>query len=222
MAFWDIFHPDNKLSCVLARVSDALSTSLLTALCAVPVLTSGCALCALYTAGVRQMTVQEESTARSYLMDLKKNWKNGCVFTLMWAAFLALSLLWGIFLRKTQMTYLQIPVFAVIFFCLQLLMFVFPVSAILQPRPVLALRICLFLALKAPWYALVKLACLAGLAFLAVALPVGMRYWLLPLLLIGGIYWINYLFCVLFVRIVKKYLPSAKTRLTAVETEKPV
>lgn len=222
MAFWDIFHPENKLSRTLARISDALSASLLTAMCALPVLTFGCALCALYTASIRRITEQEESTVCRYLMDFKNNWKNGCVFTLLWAGFIGLSLLWGSFLRKTQMTYLQIPVLTVIFFSLVLLMFVFPVSAILQPKPVLALRICLFLALKAPWYALLKLACLAGLIFLVIVLPAGMRYWMLPLLLIGGIYWINYLFCALFARIVKRHLPSAKTRLEAIETEKPV
>lgn len=222
MAFWDFFHPENKFSRALARISDALSASLLTVLCALPVLTFGSALCALYTAGVRWITAHEESTVLDYFQDFRNNWKNGCVFTLLWALLIAISLLWGVFFRRTQLTYVQIPVLAIVFFCMQLLLFVYPVSAILQPRPVLALRICLFLALKAPWYALLKLACLAGIIFLAVWLPAGVRYWLLPLLLIGGIYWVNYLFCWLFIRIIEKYLPSAKTRQAIIEKERPV
>lgn len=218
MAFWDIFHPENKLARALTRLSDALSGSLLTAVCCLPVLSSGSAVCALYTQSFRRLRLHEDGSVRGFFSDLKHNLKNGCVFTLLWAGFLALSVLWLIFLQKTQLTALQIPVFVVIFFGLEVLEFALPVSAVLQPKPALALRICLFLALKAPWYAFLKLACLAGLVVLGFVLPIGMRYWLVPLLLIGGIYWVNYLFCSLFARIIKKHLPQAKTRLDGHET----
>lgn len=219
MSFWGFFHPESRLSRTLARISDALWGSVLTAVCALPLLTAGSAICALYTANFRRSAAQEDSTTRDFLRDFRHNLKNGCVFTLLWAAFLALCVLWGAFLRRTQLTALRIPVLALALFCMELLLFAFPVSAILQPRPLLALRICLFLALKAPWYALFKLACLAGTALLAFVLPVGMRYWLLPVLLMGGSYWMNALFCALFVRVVKRHLPAAKTRLEAENEE---
>lgn len=215
MSFWGIFHPESRLSRTLARISDALWGSVLTMVFTLPILTVGSAICALYTACFRRIAAQEDNTLRTYLRDFKHNLKNGCVFTLLWVGFLALCVLWGIFLHKNQLTALQIPALALAFFGIELLLFAFPVSSFLQPRPLMALRICLFLSLKAPWYALLKIVCLAGTVFLAIVLPISMRYWILPLLLMGGVYWLNMLFCRLFVRVVKKHLPTAKTRLEA-------
>lgn len=84
------FDMNNPVMRTLSTLADIVVLNLLTLLCALPVITGGAALTALYDACIRLVCGEDNELARDYFRAFKANFKKA---TLAWLLFLAAALL---------------------------------------------------------------------------------------------------------------------------------
>lgn len=198
MTQWLFFSPESKLYHILSRVSDALVQSVLVLLCSLPCITAGSALFGLYHANLQQIRGQSTGT-RDFFRIYKENLVFGIVMEL---AVLVILFVCGLWLRMIRQMELPGAVAVVIYVIMSVVLsvasFVFPCRISLEGSNAQILKVALYLTIKAPYYGIVNLVLLALPVALFFLLPISIKFWVLPLCLLGGVSWLNWVSCKLF------------------------
>lgn len=131
----DLFHPNSPGMRFLANIFNVFWVNLLFIFTCLPIITIGPSICALYKVCLMMVSGEDFLVYKEYFKEFKNSFKKGVALWLMFlgiAGFLCFDLyllFWRPDLVSTRFSFIQYPIYILLFLVLQVFMYGFPLLA---------------------------------------------------------------------------------------------